>query len=137
MFGFTDERQDFIIEYNGIILAMLIPWCIKKDKCFDLVVEINEIIQKDMATMLTNAFLPIYLHLHLYESEDVRKKGMEFLLQNADNSLYGLFKSDIKVSSFQQKKIISLIHHSIDLICIGILNHLSLSICTNCAANSC
>lgn len=99
MFGYTDEKQDFIVEHNVIILAMFIPWSIKKDKCIDLIVEICEIVQKDMATMLTNAFLPTYLHLHLYESEDVRKKGMEFLLQNTELSLYDLLKSDIKVSN--------------------------------------
>lgn len=78
---------------------MLVPWTMKQDKCFELVEEICEIIQKDMATMLTNAFLPIYSHLNLYENEDIRNKGMEFLLQNAENTLYGLLKSDIKVSS--------------------------------------
>lgn len=100
MFGYSDEKQDFIVEHNGIILAMLVPWTMKKEKCFDLVVEICEIIQKDMLTMLTNAFLPIYLHLHLYETEDIRRKGMEFLLANTDNTLYGLLKSDIKVSLY-------------------------------------
>lgn len=99
MFGYTDEKQDFIVEHNGIILAMLVPWTIKKEKCFDLIVEICEIVQKDMATMLTNAFLPIYLRLHLYETEEIRDKGMEFVLANAENTLYGLLKSDIKVSS--------------------------------------
>lgn len=98
MFGYTDEKQDFIVEHSGIILAMLVSWTMKKDKCLELVEEIREISQKDMPTMLTNAFLPIYSHLHLYENEDVRNKGMEFLLQNAENTLYGLLKSDIKVS---------------------------------------
>lgn len=98
MFGYTDDKQDFIAEHNGIILAMLVSWLIKHDSCFDLIIEISEIIQKDLPSTLTNAFLPIYLHLHLHENEDIRKKGMEFLLQNADNSLYGLLKSDIKVN---------------------------------------
>lgn len=97
MFGYTDDKQDFIVEHNGIILAMLVPWSIKKEKCFDLIGEICDIIQKDMPSTLGNAFLPIYLHLNLYECEDIRKKGMEFLLQSADNTLYGLLKSDIKV----------------------------------------
>lgn len=100
MFGYSDEKQDFIVEHCGTILAMLVPWTMKKEKCIDLVVEICEIIQKDMPTTLTNAFLPIYLHLHLYENEDIRKKGMEFVLANAENTLYGLLKSDIKVSKF-------------------------------------
>lgn len=97
MFGYTDDKQDFIVEHSGIILAMLVPWSIKQEKCFDLIVEISDIIQKDMPSTLGNAFLPIYLHLHLYESEDIRRKGMDFLLQSADSSLYGLLKSDIKV----------------------------------------
>lgn len=97
MFGYTDDKQDFIVEHNGIILAMLVPWAIKHEKCLDLIIEICDIIQKDMPSTLGNAFLPIYLHLDLYESDDIRKKGMEFLLQNADSSLYGLLKSDIKV----------------------------------------
>lgn len=97
MFGYTDDKQDFIVEHHGIILAMLIPWLMKQDKCLDLIVEICEIIQKDMPSTLVSAFLPIYLHLHLHETEDIRKKAMEFVLQNADSSLFGLLKSDIKV----------------------------------------
>lgn len=97
LFGYADEKQSFITEHSGIILAMLVPWYTKQEKCIDLIVEICDIIQKDLASTLGNAFLPIYLHLHLYESEDIRKKGMDFLLQNADNTLYGLLKSDIKV----------------------------------------
>lgn len=97
LFGYTDDKQDFIIEHNGTILAMLVPWYIKQEKCIDLIVEICEVMQKDMASTLGNAFLPIYLHLHLYENESIREKGMEFILQNAENSLYGLLKSDIKV----------------------------------------
>lgn len=65
LFGYTDEKQDFIVEYNGIILAMLVPWFIKQAKCIDLIVEICDIIQKDMASTLSNAFLPIYLHMYL------------------------------------------------------------------------
>lgn len=80
---------------------MLVPWSIKQEKCYELIAEICDIIQKDMPSTLGNAFLPIYLHLHLYESEDIRHKGMEFLLQSADNSLYGLLKSDIKVCSLR------------------------------------
>lgn len=76
---------------------MLVPWSIKHEKCSELIVEISDIIQKDMPSTLSNAFLPIYLHLHLYEPEDIRKKGMDIVLQSADNSLYGLLKSDIKV----------------------------------------
>lgn len=97
MFGYSEDKQDFIVEHNGIILAMLVPWSMKQEKCLDLIVEICEIIQKDMATTLSNAFLPIYLHLHLHETEDIKKKGMDFLLQNVDNTLYVLLKSDIKV----------------------------------------
>lgn len=98
MFGYADEKPDFIVEHSSIILAMLVPWTMKKDKCLHLVVEICEIIQKDMATTLSSAFLPIYLHLNLYENEEIQKKGMEFLLQNAENSLYDLLKSDVTVS---------------------------------------
>lgn len=104
MFGYSDEKQDFIVEHYGTILAMLVPWTMKKEQCIDLIVEICEISQKDMATTLTNAFLPIYLHLYLYESEDICKKGMEFVLANAENSFYGLLKSDIKVSKCSNKQ---------------------------------
>lgn len=65
LFGYTDEKQDFVVEHNGIILAMLVPWYIKQAKCIDLIGEICDIIQKDMASTLSNAFLPIYLHMFL------------------------------------------------------------------------
>lgn len=97
MFGYPEDKQEFIVEHSGIILAMLVPWSIKQDKCLNMIIEICEIIQKDMSSTLSNAFLPIYLHLHLHESEEIKKKGMDFLLQNVDNSLYFLLKSDIKV----------------------------------------
>lgn len=97
MFGYSEDKQEFIVEHSGVILAMLVPWSIKQDKCLNMIIEICEIIQKDMASTLSNAFLPIYLQLHLHENEEIKKKGMDFLLQNVDNSLYFLLKSDIKV----------------------------------------
>lgn len=98
MFGYTNEnKQDFIVEHNMTILAMLVPWSMKHEKCLDLIVEICDIIQKDLSTTLNNAFLPIYLHLNLHESEDTKTKGMDFLISNADNSLYDLLKFDVKV----------------------------------------
>lgn len=100
MFGYFDDKQEFITEYSGIILAMLVPWSIKYEKCQDLFVEMSEIVQTDLASTLSSAFLPIYLHLHLQENEITRKKGMEFLLQNSDMSLYSLLKSDIKVPPY-------------------------------------
>lgn len=97
MFGYTDDKQDFIVEYSATILAMLIPWLMKEDKCVDLIVEISEIVQKDLVSTLSDAFLPIYLHLYLHESEDTRKKAMDFVLQNVDNTLHGLLRQDVKV----------------------------------------
>lgn len=97
MFGYADDKPDFIVEHSGIILAMLVTWSMKQEACLKLIVEIYEILQTDLASLLSNSFLPIYLHLHLHENEVIRKKGMDFLLQNADSSLYDLLKLDIKV----------------------------------------
>ncbi|XP_031618116.1 serine/threonine-protein kinase ATR [Contarinia nasturtii] len=96
MFGYTDDKQDFIVEHSVIILALLVPWYIKQEKCIDLIVEISEIIQKNVASTLNDSFLSIYLHLHLYENDDVREKAMEFVLHNTDNTLYELLRFDIK-----------------------------------------
>lgn len=99
MFGYSDQNQDFIVEYNGIILAFLVSWTMKSEKCGDLVAEIAEIMQIDMVNMFKNAFLPIYLHLHLNtEEEEIRQKGMELLLKNAESTLYALLKLDYEVS---------------------------------------
>lgn len=97
MFGYNDEKQEFIVEHNGILLSMLVPWSMKQEKCFDLIVEICEVIQKDMALTLENAFLPIFLQLNLHENDDIKKKGMDFILSNQDHTLYGLLKLDIQV----------------------------------------
>lgn len=91
--------QDFIIEHTGIILAMIIPWIIRKPKCDGLLDEISTIIQKDVNTMLSNAVLQIYLHSFLNENEDVQKSIQKFLLAKTEITLYDLLKLDINVSS--------------------------------------
>lgn len=96
LFGYGDEKQ-FINEHYGTILATLIPWSIKHDKCFGLIDEICDIIQKDMSTTLCSSFLSIYSHLYLHESAETNNKGMDFILNKTEHSLYHLLKSDTKV----------------------------------------
>lgn len=88
MFGYFEEKQEFINEHSGILIALLVSWSMKQEKCFDLIVEISEILQKDMALTLEGAFFPIYLQLNLYDNNDIKKKGMDFLLSNVGRPLY-------------------------------------------------
>lgn len=98
MFGHANE-MDFISEHHGILLAMLIPWAMKNNKCIDMIEEICDTVQKDLPTVLCSSFLSIYPHLYLNETAEINNKSMQFIVQSTDNSLYHLLKSDTKVFS--------------------------------------
>lgn len=101
MFGYSTKNNDFIIEHHAIILAMLVPFAVEAENCFDLAMEICTIIQEDTATMLKNAFLPIYLHLHLNTNEGILTKGIEFVMKQTNDTVYRLLTLDHEVSKFE------------------------------------
>lgn len=112
MFGYVDDyKLDFIVENCGPMIAMLIPFVIKHEKCLPLIVEICDIVQKDLRSTISSSFLSIYTNLYVNEEADVSEKGMNFLVQKSNLPLKVLLRSDIKViahpSSNQSIKLIS------------------------------
>lgn len=98
MFGYVDDyKLDFIVDNCGIMIAMLVPFVIKNEKCLQLIEEISDIVQKDLTSTIATSFLSIYTNLHLNETTDVSEKCIQFLMAKTDRSLNILLKSDIKV----------------------------------------
>lgn len=96
LFGYIDEK-DFISKHYRTMLAILIPWQIKNEKCVGLIEEICDTIQKDLSSTMCSSFLSIYTHLNLYESTEINTKGLDYVMRSTDHSLYQLLKSDVKV----------------------------------------
>lgn len=63
----------------------------------ELIEEVCDIVQKDLATAISSSFLSIYIHLYLNNSTEENSKCMDFIIQNTGSSLYLLLKSDVKV----------------------------------------
>lgn len=55
-------------------------------------------LQKDLPTVICDAFLTIYTYLYLNEPPEIYSRCMEFILQNPGTSLYENLKADIKVN---------------------------------------
>lgn len=104
LFGYSAEKADFVNEHYSILVATIIPWAMKHEQCLGLIEEICEIIQKDLSTVLCSSFLCIYPHLYLYETAEINNKGMQYIVQQTENSLYHLLKSDAKVSTTMSRK---------------------------------
>lgn len=62
-----------------------------------MIEEICDLIQKDLPSTLSDAFLSIYTHLNLYETKDITSKGIAFVNEFTENTLNQLLKSDVKV----------------------------------------
>lgn len=114
MFGYIDDcKLDFIAENCGTMIAMLVPFVIKYEKCLRLVEEICDIVQKDLASTIAVSFLSIYTNLYVNEATDVSEQCLQFLVQKTARSLNVLLKSDIKVISSSNR-----MHRCVKLILI-------------------
>lgn len=98
MFGYIDDcKFDFIVDNCGIMIAMLVPFVIKNEKCLQLIEEISDIVQKDLTSTIATSFPSIYTNLYLNETAEVSEECIKFLVRKTNRSLNILLKSDIKV----------------------------------------
>ncbi|XP_055592827.1 serine/threonine-protein kinase ATR-like [Uranotaenia lowii] len=87
---------EFINKYYKIILAMLLPWCIKRPSCVNLLQELANIIRKEKTMVLSNSFLTIYPYLFINEPANITNQCIDFIMTNTGNTLVRLLHSDIK-----------------------------------------
>ncbi|XP_062565656.1 serine/threonine-protein kinase ATR-like [Armigeres subalbatus] len=87
---------NFVTKYYKIILAMLLPWCVKRPKCEDLLQELANIIRRDTTLLLSNSFLTVYPYLFINESASITNQCIDYIMKNTGNTLVHLLHSDIK-----------------------------------------
>ncbi|XP_052902719.1 serine/threonine-protein kinase ATR [Anopheles moucheti] len=90
------DSVDFVGKHYKIIMAMLLPWCLRLQQCDDLLREVAIIMRKDLMAMLSISFLTIYTYLFISESVEVTKKCIDYIMKLTGNSFFHLLHSDIK-----------------------------------------
>ncbi|XP_035920016.1 serine/threonine-protein kinase ATR [Anopheles stephensi] len=90
------DPVDFVGKHYKIIMAMLLPWCLRVPKCDDLLREVAIIVRKDLVAMLSVSFLTIYTYLFISESVEITNNCIEYIMKLTGNSFFHLLHSDIK-----------------------------------------
>ncbi|XP_053659294.1 serine/threonine-protein kinase ATR [Anopheles marshallii] len=90
------DPVDFVGKHYKMILAMLLPWCLRFPQCVDLLREVAIIMRKDLMAMLSISFLTIYTYLFISESMEVTNKCIDYIMKLTGNSFFHLLHSDIK-----------------------------------------
>ncbi|XP_058457566.1 serine/threonine-protein kinase ATR isoform X2 [Malaya genurostris] len=87
---------EFAAKHYKIILAMLLPWCIKRPKCEKLLQELADLIRNDKTVLLSRSFLTIYPYLFINEPANITNQCIDYIMKNTGNTLVHLLQSDIK-----------------------------------------
>lgn len=95
-FRFTAGPVEFITKYYKIVLAMLLPWCIKRPKCVSLLQELSELSRTDITVLLSRSFSTIYPCLFINESVTITNQCIDYIITNTGNTLVHLLQSDVK-----------------------------------------
>ncbi|XP_049291273.1 serine/threonine-protein kinase ATR [Anopheles funestus] len=90
------DPVDFVGKHYKIIMAMLLPWCLRLPKCEALLREVAIIMRKDLVAILSISFLTIYTYLFISESVEVTNKCIDYIMKLTGNSFFHLLHSDIK-----------------------------------------
>uniref|UniRef100_A0A182NNV9 Serine/threonine-protein kinase ATR n=1 Tax=Anopheles dirus TaxID=7168 RepID=A0A182NNV9_9DIPT len=90
------DPVDFVGKHYKIIMAMLLPWCLRFPRCDSLLREVAIIVRKNLVAMLSTSFLTIYTYLCISETVDVTKKCIDYIMKLTGNSFFHLLHSDIK-----------------------------------------
>ncbi|XP_065080234.1 serine/threonine-protein kinase ATR-like [Ochlerotatus camptorhynchus] len=86
----------FVTKYYKIILAMLLPWCVKRPKCEHLLQELANMTRRDKKLMLSGSFLTIYPYLFINEPANITNQCIDYIMTNTGITLVHLLHSDIK-----------------------------------------
>ncbi|XP_055529516.1 serine/threonine-protein kinase ATR-like [Wyeomyia smithii] len=95
-FQFASGPVEFITKYYKIVLAMLLPWCVKRPKCIALLQELSELIRTDITVLLSKSFSTIYPYLFINETPVITNQCIDYIITNTGNTLVHLLQSDIK-----------------------------------------
>ncbi|XP_055847879.1 serine/threonine-protein kinase ATR isoform X3 [Episyrphus balteatus] len=101
MLGFLCS-QEFICKYYKILTAMILPYCVKEDRCKGLLVQLSQATDNSISHILTASFLNIYSHIYLNESAEIGNKCIDLLVRCTGSSLSSLMHTDVRqtVSEF-------------------------------------
>ncbi|XP_049538761.1 serine/threonine-protein kinase ATR-like [Anopheles darlingi] len=94
-FGCRDPVE-FVGKHYKIMMAMLLPWCLRYPKCDELLRELAAIVRKDLVAMLSMSFLTIYTYLFISEETEVTYRCIDYIMKLTGNSFCRLLHSDIK-----------------------------------------
>ncbi|XP_050095834.1 serine/threonine-protein kinase ATR-like [Anopheles aquasalis] len=94
-FGCRDPVE-FVGKHYKIMMATLLPWCLRFPKCDELLRELAAIVRKDLVAMLSMSFLTIYTYLFISEETEVTYRCIDYIMKLTGNSFCRLLHSDIK-----------------------------------------
>ncbi|XP_035792224.1 serine/threonine-protein kinase ATR-like [Anopheles albimanus] len=94
-FGCRDPIE-FVGKHYKIMMAMLLPWCLRYPKCDELLRELAAIVRKELVAMLSMSFLTIYTYLFISEETEVTYRCIDYIMKLTGNSFCRLLHSDIK-----------------------------------------
>lgn len=87
------------MDNSDVIMAILIPYAVERSEFVELLEEISSIVQTDLQSALSSAFLTIYTYSHLFEDERTAGACLQFIIDGTESTLFDLLKSDVQVSS--------------------------------------
>ncbi|XP_055699229.1 serine/threonine-protein kinase ATR-like isoform X2 [Phlebotomus papatasi] len=95
MLGFISVNE-FISQHYKLIIAMILPWCLKDLRCKKLLLDVCHYVRHELNEVLSMAFLHIYTYLFLHQSPEVNNKCIDYVMQNTSQTLFCLLHADIK-----------------------------------------
>uniref|UniRef100_A0A1A9WZ82 Serine/threonine-protein kinase ATR n=1 Tax=Glossina brevipalpis TaxID=37001 RepID=A0A1A9WZ82_9MUSC len=94
--------QEYICKYYRLLVAMIMPYCVKEPRCKGLIISISKITRKPIANLFAVSFLRTYSHIYLTEAPAVGNACVDLIMKCTGTDLTNLMNADVKqtVSEF-------------------------------------
>ncbi|CAO1396698.1 unnamed protein product [Diamesa hyperborea] len=86
--------KEFLTKYYPTFFAVILPLCIKSNKYFDVLEEINESIQQDMADSLMGSFMTVYQAVFDDQDTETREACFKYIVEKTGSSITDLMKTN-------------------------------------------
>lgn len=97
MLGFSCV-QEFICKYYRLLVAMILPYCVKEPRCKGLIISISKMTRKPVSNLFVVSFLRTYSHIYLTEHFEVGNACIDLIIKCTGTDLNHLMNADVKVS---------------------------------------
>ncbi|KAL9884965.1 ATR serine/threonine kinase meiotic 41 isoform 1-T4 [Glossina fuscipes fuscipes] len=101
MLGFSCV-QEFICKYYRLLVAIILPYCVKEPRCKGLIISISKMTRKPVSNLFIVSFLRTYSHIYLTEDFEVGNACIDLIIKCTGTDLNHLMNADVKqtVSEF-------------------------------------